>query len=60
MTEVTLGRQTYRRIDTASKLLGLAFAVAGLEVGPASVGGGALLAVGIVLATITVFIETNE
>jgi hypothetical protein len=60
MTEITLAAGTYRRLDTASKLLGLAVVAAGLEVGPTTAAGGVLLTLGIVFGTATVFIQTNE
>jgi len=60
MTEVRLSRRTYRRVDTASKLLGLAVVAAGLEVGPTTVAGGLLVVLGIAFGTATVFIQTNE
>ena len=60
MTEITLPARTYSRLDTASKLLGLALIAAGLEVGPTSTAGAALVLVGIAIGTTTVFIQTNE
>jgi hypothetical protein len=60
MTEIALPARTYRRLDTASKLLGLAFVAAGLEVGPTSAAGGVLVLLGIAIGTATVFIQTNE
>ena len=58
MTE--LPARTYRHVDTASKLLGLATVAAGLEVGPTGAAGATLVALGIAIGTATVFIETNE
>jgi len=60
MTEITLTGRTYRRVDTASKLIGLAVIVAGLEVGPATAAGAILVLLGIAVGTATVFIQTNE
>jgi hypothetical protein len=60
MTEITLPARTYSRVDTASKLLGLALIAAGLEVGPVSTAGAALVLFGLAIGTITVFIQTNE
>jgi len=60
MTEIALSPRTYSRLDTASKLLGLALIAAGLEVGPTSTSGATLALVGIAIGTITVFITTNE
>jgi hypothetical protein len=60
MTELAFTARTYSRMDTASKLLGLALIAAGLEVGLASAGGMALAGIGVVSGTITVFIQTNE
>jgi hypothetical protein len=60
MTELSLPARTYSRVDTASKLLGLAVTVAGLEVGPATAAGAALVVAGIVVGTATVFIESHE
>jgi hypothetical protein len=50
---------THHRVDTASKLLGLALIAAGLEVGPLSAAGLLLVAAGIVSGTATVFTD-NE
>lgn len=55
--DVTLPAHTYRRIDRASKLGGLALVAVGLEVGGGTIEGFALAVVGAALATITVFIE---
>ncbi|QSG14773.1 hypothetical protein [Halapricum desulfuricans] len=60
MTEIALSARTYSRLDTASKLLGLALVAAGLEVGPTGSAGATLVVVGIAIGTITVFITTNE
>ncbi|MEF8827057.1 MAG: hypothetical protein V5A27_12080 [Halapricum sp.] len=60
MTELTLSARTYSRVDTASKLLGLALIAAGLEVGPTSAAGATLVILGIAIGTTTVFIQTNE
>lgn len=60
MTETTTSLLTYRRIDTASKLAGLALMAAGLEVGPVEPAGAALVIAGIVVGTITVFTNTHE
>ena len=59
MTEVSIPATTYRRLDLASKLVGLALVAAGLEVGGGTTAGLLLAAVGTVCATITVFIN-NE
>jgi hypothetical protein len=59
MTDWSLPPAAYRRVDTASKLLGLGLVAAGLEVGGGSATGLLLAAVGTVCATITVFIN-NE
>lgn len=60
MTELELRTRTYRHVDLASKLLGLALIAAGLEVGPLSAAGAVLVTLGIALGTATVFIQTNE
>jgi len=60
MTEITLTGRAYRRLDIASKLLGLAVIAAGLEVGPATGAGALLLVIGIAIGTATAFIQTNE
>ncbi|MFB6162269.1 MAG: hypothetical protein ABEJ86_02355 [Halococcoides sp.] len=57
MTEQTVSNRTYRRLDTASKLLGLALVAGALHVGLMSPFGLALAASGTVLATATVFID---
>ncbi|WP_135661935.1 hypothetical protein [Halorhabdus rudnickae] len=54
-----LSGRTYRRVDTASKLLGLALVAAALEVGPTSTAGLALVVIGVTLATATVFIDNQ-
>lgn len=57
MTEGTLASVQYRHVDRASKLLGVAFVAAGLEVGGGTTAGIALATVGAVLATATVFLD---
>ncbi len=59
MTELTMSGRTYRRLDVASKVGGLALIVAGLEVGFGPAGAGLVVA-GIVLGIITVFTDTHE
>ena len=59
MTDWSLPPATYRRVDFASKLVGLALVAAGLEVGGGTAAGLLLAAVGAGCATITVFIN-NE
>ncbi|QGN07958.1 hypothetical protein Hrd1104_12075 [Halorhabdus sp. CBA1104] len=54
-----LSGRTYRRVDTASKLAGLAVATAALEVGPTTAAGIVLVVIGAILATATVFIENQ-
>ena len=54
-----LSGRTYRRVDTASKLAGLAFVAAALEVGPTTASGLALVVIGATLATATVFIDNQ-
>ncbi|WP_181686999.1 hypothetical protein [Halorhabdus salina] len=54
-----LSGRTYRRLDTASKIGGLAFVAAALEVGPTTAAGIALVVIGATLATATVFIENQ-
>ncbi|WEL17537.1 Uncharacterized protein SVXHr_1368 [Halorhabdus sp. SVX81] len=49
----------YRRVDTASKLLGLAVVAAALEVGPMTAAGVTLAVIGATLATATVFIDSQ-
>jgi len=55
---VSSGR-TCRRVDTASKFGGLLLVVAGLELGPTTAVGLALVALGAALATATVFIDNQ-
>lgn len=59
MTEWSISRRTYRRLDTGSKLLGLALVAVALEIGGDSPTGLALAVVGAMCATATVFIN-NE
>jgi hypothetical protein len=54
-----LSSRTYRRVDTASKLAGLALVAAALEVGPTTAAGLALVVIGATIATVTVFIENQ-
>lgn len=57
MTELTLPARTYRRVDLATKLLGLGLVAVALELGAASPLGLACALLGVVAATITVFID---
>jgi hypothetical protein len=57
VTGRTLSAATYRRVDRASKLLGVAVVAVGLEVGGATGPGLALALVGVALGTATVFVE---
>lgn len=57
MTEIALDSRTYRWVDVATKLGGLALVAVGLEFGGGTADGFALAVVGAALATITVFIE---
>jgi len=59
MTEVRLTERQYRRLDTASKLLGLGLVALGLEAGGSTPTGFALAAAGCLCATATVFL-THE
>lgn len=54
-----LSGRTYRRVDTASKIGGLAFVAAALEVGPTTAAGIGLVVIGATLATATVFIQNQ-
>ena len=56
MTRVRLPARTYRRVDRATKLAGVACVAIALEAG-ASPAGLALAAAGIGLALLTVFID---
>ena len=56
MTELS---PSHRRVDTTSKLVGLALIAAGLEVGPASTAGLLLVVSGIACGTATAFTD-NE
>lgn len=58
-SRLELSPVAYRRVETASKLAGLVVAVAGLEVGPVTAMGLALVVIGAVLATATVFIKSQ-
>jgi hypothetical protein len=60
MTEIRMSGKTYRRMDTASKLVGLALVAAALEVGPLTAAGLGLVVAGIAFGTITVFVNTHE
>lgn len=53
----SLTARQYRWLDRVTKLLGLAFVAAGLEVGGATLAGIALAAIGVASALITVFID---
>lgn len=53
----SLSARQYRWLDRVTKLLGLAFVAAGLEVGGATLAGIALAAIGVVSGLITVFID---
>jgi len=57
MTEQAVSTRTYRRLDRAGKLLGLALVAGALEAGPTNPSGVALAVSGIALATATVFID---
>ncbi|MEF8775255.1 MAG: hypothetical protein V5A43_01975 [Haloarculaceae archaeon] len=59
MIEWSLPQTTYRRVDTATKVVGLALVAAGLEVGTGTPAGLLLAVTGTVSATITVLIN-NE
>ncbi|WP_136688078.1 hypothetical protein [Halorhabdus amylolytica] len=54
-----LSGRTYRRVDTASKLGGMALVTAALEVGPTTAAGVTLVVIGATLATATVFIDNQ-
>ena len=58
MTELRMSGRTYRRLDVASKVGGLALIAAGLEVGFGPAGAG-LVVGGIVLGIITAFTDTS-
>ncbi|MDG5776903.1 hypothetical protein VB773_12925 [Haloarculaceae archaeon H-GB2-1] len=60
MIERTLPATTYRRVDHASKLAGVALVAAGMEAGGGTPEGIALALLGAVLATCTVFIQTDQ
>jgi hypothetical protein len=57
---VSLPARTYRHLDRASKLLGVALVALGLEAGGDTLGGLALGAVGAALAVSTVFVRRHE
>jgi len=54
-----LSGPTYRRLDTASKLGGLALVAGALEVGPTTAAGVTLVVIGATFATATVFIDNS-
>jgi hypothetical protein len=56
---VTVDGRTYRILDRASKLGGLALVAAGLEVGGATAAGLLLGVSGAALGLTTIFIENN-
>jgi hypothetical protein len=56
---ITLSIRQYRWLDRASKLTGVAFIAAGLEVGGGTVAGIALAAIGVAFGLSTVFIDTQ-
>lgn len=53
----TLSERRYRRLDIASKLLGLALVAAGLEVGGSTAAGLLLAVAGTACATVTVILN---
>ncbi|UWG48542.1 Uncharacterized protein HSRCO_2273 [Halanaeroarchaeum sp. HSR-CO] len=56
MTDVALAGRTYRFLDVATKLAGVALLVGALELGIASAPGATLALAGAVLGVSTVFV----
>lgn len=60
MTETAVSDGTYRWIDRATKLGGVALIAAGLDVGGATLAGIALAAAGVALGLATVLIPNDD
>ncbi|MEF8852740.1 MAG: hypothetical protein V5A44_10260 [Haloarculaceae archaeon] len=56
MSDPTLTERSYRRVDRASKLAGVALIAAGLAVGGDTLAGVALAVAGVAVGLATVFI----
>ncbi|AFK20940.1 hypothetical protein E6P09_17450 (plasmid) [Haloferax mediterranei ATCC 33500] len=57
---IELSARTYRHLDRASKLLGVALVALGLDMGGDTLTGVALGVLGVALALATVFVHTNQ
>ncbi|MFB6183629.1 MAG: hypothetical protein ABEI96_03660 [Haloarculaceae archaeon] len=60
MTDLLASVRTYRTLDRASKLVGVALLAAGLQAGATTPTGLVLAATGIALGLLTVFIESEQ